>query len=66
MSAPTDVTLLEEVTEDLLAARIGWVEARQRRATRDSHANRIAEAAAWDDVWAAFELWDDVARGDCE
>lgn len=64
MSAPT-VDDLAEATDELLAARIVWVEAKQRRALRDSHANRVAEEAARVDMDAALDLWCDC-RGDCE
>ena len=53
------------MTDDLLLARINWVEARQRREVRDDHCNRVAEAAAWGQVEAVLDAYRD-SRGDCE
>ena len=64
MSADTD-TLHDAATRDLEQARVAWVEARQQRQIKDSPGNRRVEEAAWLDVEAALEMWDE-SRNDCE
>lgn len=67
MSAPAvnDLAVMALRTDKLNAARTAFVEARQMRAVRDDHNNKLAEEAARLDLDTALDEWAECVR-DCE